>query len=250
MSSNPSLRAILFDLDGTLRHSLPEGFDAYLEYLTELGHPLTTEQRRNAARWNHYYWATSTDLVADIKEFSADSHDFWIRHSERLLAALGVAGDDGLAAHMHALMRERHSPIHHIPDDVRPTLTRLRAVGYTIALVSNRTEDLGPFTVELGIDDLFDFTLSAGQANSWKPSPEIFLKAAEKAGCAPREAVYVGDNYYADIEGAQGAGLLPVLIDPRELFPEAVCPVIHAIHEIEQALIRLGTSAESRASHL
>lgn len=248
--SNPSfIRAILFDLDGTLRHSLPEGFDAYLEYLIELGHPLTPEQRRQAQRWNHSYWATSTDLVADIRELGADTRDFWVRHSTRLLEALGVTALDGLAAQMHDLMRARHNPVHHIPDDVRPTLTRLRAAGYTIALVSNRTEALGPFAIELGIHDLFDFTLSAGQANSWKPSPEIFLLAAEMAGCSPPEAVYVGDNYYADIEGALGVGMRPVLVDPRGLFPEATCPVIHAIQDIEQALIQLGTSTEERASH-
>jgi HAD superfamily hydrolase (TIGR01509 family) len=248
MSSHPNIQAILFDLDGTLRHSVPEGFDAYLQYLTELGHPLNAEQRRQAQRWNHYYWAISPDYVADVEAFGADTRDFWIRHSERLLDALSVDGDDTLAARMHDLMRERHNPVHYIPDDVRPTLTRLRAAGYTVALVSNRTEALGPFITELGLHDLFDFTLSAGQANAWKPAPEIFLKAAELARCAPGCAVYVGDNYYADIEGALGAGMRPVLIDPRGLFPEAACPVIRAIHEIEQALIRLGTSAQGGSS--
>ncbi|MGF1505605.1 MAG: HAD hydrolase-like protein, partial [Anaerolineae bacterium] len=37
--------------------------------------------------------------------------------------------------------------------------------------------------------------------------------ALDLAGCKPAEAVYVGDNYYADVVGAQRAGLPAVLID-------------------------------------
>jgi len=38
--------------------------------------------------------------------------------------------------------------------------------------------------------------------------------------------MYVGDNYFADVVGARGAGLQPVLYDPAGIYPEANCPVI------------------------
>jgi FMN phosphatase YigB (HAD superfamily) len=55
-------------------------------------------------------------------------------------------------------------------------------------------------------------------------------------GIEPGQAVYVGDNYFADVIGAQRAGMRAVLIDPEGLFPEADCPVIHKISELEFAL--------------
>jgi FMN phosphatase YigB (HAD superfamily) len=55
-------------------------------------------------------------------------------------------------------------------------------------------------------------------------------------GVEPEGALYVGDNYFADIVGAQSAGLKAVLIDPVNLFPEANCMVIERLPELESIL--------------
>lgn len=249
-TSNPIL-AVLFDLDGTLRHNRPGGFETFLEYLEELGHLPAPAQIYAGERWNHYYWANSPELVADIAEYGGENSGLWTRHAERQLRVLGVGGDvTALAQQINRLFNERYEFSHHIPDDAIPTLGRLRMARYTLGLVSNRTDPLDVLAAELGIANLFHFTLSAGQAQSWKPSPEIFLKAAALAGCAPAAAVYVGDNYYADVEGSRGAGLQPVLIDPKGIFPEPGCPVIHTLGDLERVLEHLGTNPEARASEL
>lgn len=251
MSTSNHIHAVLFDLDGTLRHNRPGGFETFLEYLEELGHVPAPAQIYAGERWNHYYWANSPELVADIAEYGGENSGLWTRHAERQLRVLGVGGDvTALAQQINRLFNERYEFSHHIPDDVIPTLGRLRAGGYTLGLVSNRTEPLDALAAELGIANLFHFTLSAGQAQSWKPAPEIFLKAAALAGCPPQAAVYVGDNYYADVEGSRGAGLRPVLIDPKGIFPEPGCPVIHTLGDLESVLERLGTNPGGRASVL
>lgn len=229
------LRAVLFDLDGTLRHSEPEGYATFLRFLEELGYPLTAERRAHGERWTHYYWAIAPELKEDIEAFGADTPEFWKRYAERQILALDLGGDaDTLAAQLNRMFTERYHPVNYVPADVRPTLSRVRAAGYTVGLVSNRTGALDGLVTELGLDGLFHFTLSAGQAGAWKPAPEIFRRAVALAGCAPAAAMYVGDNYYADIEGARGAGLQPVLYDPRGLFPEPGCPVICTIGELLQ----------------
>jgi putative hydrolase of the HAD superfamily len=126
-----------------------------------------------------------------------------------------------------------------VPDDVIPTLARLRELGYTVGLVSNRLEPLDALVAELGLADFFVFTLSAGQAECWKPDPRIFEQALALAGCPPEAAVYVGDNFYADVEGARQAGLRPILIDPHQVFDQPGCPVIHSLTELEAALQNL-----------
>jgi HAD superfamily hydrolase (TIGR01549 family) len=249
MSSHNSIQAILFDLDGTLRHNHPNGFEAFIEYLAELGHTLSLPQILRAERWNHYYWATSSDLKTDIEALGEDTPAFWTRHAERMLLAFEVNHDNAaLAQRIHQMFTERYKPINHVPEEVLPTLERLRSIGYTLGLVSNRVDPLDPLVLEFGFTGLFQFTLSAGQAQSWKPAPEIFLQAAALARCAPEAAVYVGDNYYADVEGARGAGLQPILIDPKGIFPEPGCPVIRALSEIEMALDGLGTKSEAPTS--
>jgi len=238
------ITTVLFDLDGTLRHSNPNGFEAFVGHLAELGHPLTRQQLMAGHRWVHYYWSISPELLADMRELGDDTPAFWRRHTERQLRAVGVDGDlDELVAQIGQLFLERYKPKHHIPDDVTPTLRRLRELGYTVALVSNRRDPLAPLCVELGLDGHFQFTLSAGEAASFKPDPGIFLKAVALAGCAPEAAAYVGDNYYADVVGARAAGLHPILIDPLGIFPEAGCPTIRALSELEAVLAELSTAA-------
>lgn len=231
------VKAVLFDLDGTLRHSNPNGFDSFVGFLAELGHPLSHEQVIAGHRWVHYYWSISPELLADMRELGENTPEFWRRHTERQLRAVGMDGDnDDLITRIGQLFEERYRPTHHVPPDVAPTLRRMRERGYTVGLVSNRRDPLAALCSELGLDSHFDFTLSAGEAASYKPDPGIFLKAVALAGCAPEAAAYVGDNYYADVVGARAAGLMPVLIDPMGLFPEAGCATIRSLSELESVL--------------
>ncbi len=231
------LRAILFDLDGTLRHSVPNGFETFIEILTDLGYPLDAEQRRVGERWTHFYWSIAPEMVQDLEELGADTPAFWARYARRQIEALGHGERaEHLADEVNRLMGERYKPIDVIPEDVRPTLIGLRARGLRLGLVSNRGEPLAPVAEALGLADLFDLALSAGETGLWKPEPEIFLTALARIGVAPEEAAYVGDNFHADVEGARNAGLTPVLIDPRSLYAEPGCAVIAAIGELPAAL--------------
>ena len=243
------ITTILFDLDGTLRHNHPNGYDVFIEFLNELGFALTPAQVQAGHRWTHYYWSIAPEMHVDMREFGGEGPGFWRRYTERQLRGVGLDGDlTPLAASISRLFEERYSPIHQVPDDVIPTLLRLKERGYTVGLVSNRLDPLETLVTELGLADFFVFTLSAGQAGSWKPEADIFHKAVEMAGCERACTVYVGDNYYADVQGAQAAGLIPVLIDPLGLFPEAVCPVIRSLGELQDVLDRLGTKPPAPAS--
>lgn len=231
------MRAVLFDLDGTLRHSQPDSFQAFLDYLAELGHTPSAAEIQAGQRWVHYYWAIAPELIQDLTELGHNTPSFWRRQTERQLMALNVSGDvPTLAQTIHASFETRYQPLHHVPPDVPATLIHLRQAGYRLGLVSNRKEALDDLVAEIGLTPYFDFVLSAGQINSWKPDPRIFQHALTLVQCQPHEVVYVGDNYYADIEGARRAGLAPVLIDPLNLFPDPGCPVIHTIDQLSQLL--------------
>jgi HAD superfamily hydrolase (TIGR01509 family) len=228
-----SYKAILFDLDGTLRHNHPNGFETFTQYLTELGCTFTPEQLAHAERWQHYYWSIAPELQSDIEELGPDTPEFWRRHAERQVAAYHLNGAPTSAAaltdQVNQMFSDRYRPVNRVDDDARPTLERLRAAGYTLGLVSNRSLPLDPVVADIGLSDLFHFTLAAGEVGFWKPAPQIFLRAVEIAGCAPAQALYVGDNYYADVEGARAAGLQPVLLDPRGLFPDPNCWVLSSL---------------------
>jgi putative hydrolase of the HAD superfamily len=231
--------AILFDLDGTLRHNDPPGVATFHGLAAELGVAASPEARLEAERWVYAYWANSAQFQEDERA-SGGQHDdaFWRRHAERHLRVLGAPEPRlaKLAREIHRRMMQEYQPEDRVPEDVLPTLARLRRAGYRLGLVSNRDEPLGSVVSSLDLEGAFDFTLAAGEVGWWKPNPRLLWHAVALAGVVSERAVYVGDNYYADVVCAQAAGLKPVLLDPAGLFPEADCPVIAAIGHLPSVL--------------
>ena len=100
-------------------------------------------------------------------------------------------------------------------DDVVPTLQQLRDAGFKLAIVSNWDTPLDPLTERLGIAEYFDAVVASHDARvrSEKPDPHIFNYARAAVGVSAEEAVHIGDTYEADVVGAEGVGIHPILLD-------------------------------------
>jgi HAD superfamily hydrolase (TIGR01549 family) len=238
MNSNHRIKAVFFDLDGTLRHSVPAGGQVFTDYVVTLGLRLNYEDRIRAMRWEHLYWANSPDLRDDLIAHSGETENFWIEYSRRRLVALGASPEWALAyapkVSMH--MGTEYKPESVVPEDVRKALSQLKAQRYLMAVLSNRSR---PFQETLDthtISEFFDFSFAGGEVNSYKPDPEFFVHALQRGKVTAQESVYVGDNYFADVIGSRRAGLTPILYDPVGIFPEADCTIIKSFDELNSVL--------------
>ncbi len=88
---------------------------------------------------------------------------------------------------------------------LREALQGLRDSGRKLAVLSD-------FPVErklqyLGLDDLWDCTLSSEETGYLKPNPEPFLAVADRLNLAPQAILFVGDKYLYDILGAHRVGM-------------------------------------------
>ena len=232
------IKAIFFDLDGTLRHSVPSGGDVFTDYTRTLGFHITHDDRLRAMRWEHLYWANSMDLRDDLLAHSGETENFWIEYSRRRLVALGVAPALAreYAPKVSAHMGAEYRPESIIPDEVRKALPELKQAGYILAVLSNRDKPFAELLHTHNISEFFDFSVAAGEVNTYKPDPGLFEHALKLANVSPQEAVYVGDNYYADVVGARRAGLAPILVDPRGIFTESDCITIKTFDELSAIL--------------
>lgn len=236
MLSPNGIKSILFDLDGTLRHETPQGGDLFTDHAVSLGLSINEEDRLRARRWEHYYFASSPEIKADQALFKENK--FWIAFGKRRLVALGCSSKQAeeLALKLESFMRENYKPQVHIPAEARSLLSTLKEAGFILGVVSNRGN---AFNEELNLFDLahfFHFTLAGGEVQSYKPEAGIFAEALRRAGTSAHETMYVGDNYFADVVGAQRAGLRPVLYDPTGLFPDAQCDVIQSFEQLPELL--------------
>lgn len=231
------INTILFDLDGTLRFSQPTFYQAFFDVAFRLGVPDLPEGRRRMMQWLHYYWAQSSAMMADNRKYP-DHEGFWTNHARLALLEMGCTPYKAkkLAPSVYQEMEAEYHPGDWVPPEVPETLRLLKEAGYQLAVVSNRNKPYQELLDTLGLAGYFEFSLAAGEVDSWKPDPGIFLRAVERLGIEPAQAVYVGDNYYADVVGAQRAGLYAILLDSQQLFPQAECKVIEKFGALPRLL--------------
>lgn len=101
-----------------------------------------------------------------------------------------------------------------------------------------------------GLAPHFLFALSSEAARCYKPSPAIFLQAAERLGVRADEVLHVGDSALEDVVGAKRAGLRACFVDRKGRGfppggPEKPELLIRSLDELPAAL---GESAPSERS--
>ncbi len=112
------------------------------------------------------------------------------------------------------------------------TLTKLKARGHRLGVVSNSDGAVDRRIEEAGLLHHFEVVVDSGKVGISKPDPEIFRIALSAMDVIPSETTYLGDLPSVDVLGAARAGLTPLLIDPLDLFPEASCRRIRSITDL------------------
>ena len=106
---------------------------------------------------------------------------------------------------------EDHGSWRLFPETVS-TLTRLKAQGLELGIISNFDSRLFGVLRGLGIAEAFDTVTISSLAQAAKPAPQIFHSALEKHAVDPEEALHVGDSFREDVEGGRKAGLHVALV--------------------------------------
>jgi len=108
-------------------------------------------------------------------------------------------------AHLYPKELERLYP------QAKPLLLKL-AKRYRLGVIANQLAGLDKRLEAHGIAQYFDFLLGSADVGLSKPDPRIFALALEKAGCAPYEAVMIGDRPDNDVYPAKRLGLRTIRV--------------------------------------
>ncbi len=211
------IRAVFFDVGGTLAYPHPSFHEVIARVLREHGVVTTAAQ---VAAAEPRVWEAVEAYQRQGGYFTrsdAESRQFWYWVYETFLQLLGVPNPRDLPQRLYGEF-VKHETYRLYPDSL-PALTALRDRGVLLGVISNWEEWLEQLLLHLDIQTFFAATTISGTTGIEKPDPRIFALALESLGVAPQEAAHVGDSLRHDVEGARAAGLLPVLIDREGKLP-------------------------------
>jgi len=188
------IRAVLFDLDGTLydrdaaiRRMAEEQFEAFRDELQISKHM----------------------FMHRLIHLDDHGHNRAPNLHHKLAESLGFGAH--IADRLEDYFRSRYPDHCRISKDALDTLTSLRASGRKLGLITNGPTKWQSRKIEsMGIASLFDTILISEAEGIQKPDPRIFHRAIERCGSLASESMFVGDHPEIDIEGAKRAGLVPV----------------------------------------
>ena len=212
-----TLRAVFFDFGDTLVSLSPAKEELFVEAARSVGLALSLAAVKRAYQivdFHHKY--SSVHLK--------DRAGFYRSYNQQLCEAMGIS------SHFNELQPElvahfRDNKRWQSLEDVPQILSRIQQSGIPLGLIANWNRDLPGLAEQLGVRQFFATIVSSQEAGVEKPDPAIFERAlGDLALSVENETVlYVGNEYSADVLGARGAGLTPVLIDRNGLYPHADC---------------------------
>ena len=175
--------------------------------------------------------------VGDTIRGTSDRERGWI-YFNLILEEAGVEQSRATDAALQDLRdyHDRDNLWEYVPDDVKPTLATLRALGPKLVVVSNANGRLRHLFARVGLADRFDVLFDSFEEGVEKPDPRLFHIALERSGGRPETTMHVGDLYHVDVVGARAAGLQAVLLDAGGLYEGYDCPRIRAFSELPDLL--------------
>ena len=182
------IKAVVFDVDGTIVDSVDLHAEAWQEAFKKFGKEVDLEALRRQI-------GKGADQLLPV---------FF---SKRELDEFGAILDK----YRGALFKKQYMPRVVAFPKVRELFERIRHGGKRIALASSAKEDeLASYKKIARIDDLVDAETSSDDAERSKPHADIFQAALKKlAGIAAKEVMVVGDTPY-DVEAAAKVNLTTV----------------------------------------
>lgn len=234
-----TVRALFFDMDDTLLDGQQATAMAWEIVGAELAPALGVEPgclREAFRREAMAFWHDE----AAVGHWRVRLHEAREQILRKALASEGADPDRA------PLVNERYMAEHRAQlklfDDAVDTLESAVRRGFRLALITNGPAELQRDKIaRFELEPYFDVIIVEGEFGKGKPEREVFEHALKATGVEPVAAWHVGDNLYADIGGAQSAGIHGVWIHRERLqLPEngGVRPdrAIAHLHELRDAL--------------
>lgn len=178
------IRAVIFDLDGTLLDTLDDLAAAVNHALQSCGYPTRTRDEVRAFIGNGVKKLMQRAMPKDVSQAEFDRCFLSFRE------------------HYLSHMNDRTRAF----DGILPLLGTLRARGIKAAVVSNKLQAGVAGLCDTYFSGCIDCSVGVTEESERKPNPVNVLRAMKTLGVSPAETLCVGDSE-VDVQTAANAGL-------------------------------------------
>jgi HAD superfamily hydrolase (TIGR01549 family) len=170
---------------------------------------------------------------------TTDAQRAWL-YMDLVFERAGVAASAATDAAVQelALYHAEHNLWEYVPDDVVPTLERLRRLVPKLVVVSNANGVLHRMFDRVGLTHFFDVICDSCVEKVEKPDPRYFQIALERSGSRAESTTMVGDLYHVDVVGARRAGLEAILLDAAGLYEDVDCERVRTLGALADTVER------------
>lgn len=194
------LKAVIFDVDGTLLDTERIYMQAWKDAAAELGYEITDELLKKTRAIN----------VKDAARIFEAEIGNGFSYEKTRIGRVRIAEE----------IIKRESPI--LKPGVLALLDWLKENGIRLSVASStHLKGTQEHLAESEILDRFEVVVGGDMVTKGKPNPDIFLKAAELLGVAPTECIVVEDSP-AGIRAAAAAGMKAVLVPDQAAITEEI----------------------------
>lgn len=215
------IRAVTFDVGGTLINPWPSVGHVYVEVAREFG----VSAEPDFINWR-------------FKDAWKSAHNFdysqtaWFDIVRESFGVQGAELPDEFFPQVYRRFADPDAWI--VYGDVVGTLDELAARGLKLAVISNWDDRLMPLLDRLGLTRYFDTIIASCNVGFTKPSPVIFEQAVRWLKVRPEQMLHLGDSPVEDCQGAHAAGLHTRLV-ARGRFTKSVGD-LSSLREVLQLL--------------
>ena len=202
---------VLFDFFGTLVDydpSIRPAYNAPLAFARRAGS--TIDETASDAHWQLVWERLEAHAAGTGREYSMDqvAHEYWRSIGAPSLAAGAI---ENLIAEYLDAWSQNVSPAAHALECVTDL-----ASDHRLSVVSNTHHPaLVPRLVRrFGLHTAIDRVIASVTVGWRKPHPIIFETALREGGAVAQDAVFIGDNWEADVAGPRGVGMSSIYVGP------------------------------------
>lgn len=197
------IRAVFFDVGGTLIRPWPSVGAVYARVGRQFGFPATAEAMDQAFR---SAWKTTKATGAVT---TSDRNGWRVLVAETLV----LQGLENRPGYFEALYDAFvQADTWEVLPGVVPALAGCRERGLHVGVISNWDDRLRPLLTNLGLASYFDSVTISCEVGAEKPNARMFQTALRAAGVAAGDALHIGDSPVEDVAGASTCGMRAGLV--------------------------------------